>query len=58
MFAAQAAACRLLSAGSLPPSLASLVHTSVPPAWQADYEALCKKLKEVSALSGISGLLG
>ncbi len=22
-----------------------------------DYEALCKKLKEVSALSGISGLL-
>ncbi|KAL4428286.1 hypothetical protein ABPG75_002375 [Micractinium tetrahymenae] len=25
---------------------------------KADYEALCKKLKEVSALSGISGLLG
>lgn len=33
--------------------------SSVPPAaWQADYDALCKKLKELAALSGISGLLG
>jgi len=34
------------------------LHPAPPPRVQADYDALCKKLKDLSALNGISGLLG
>ena len=36
----------------------SLKHSALSSALAQDYETLCKKLKEMSTLGGISGLLG
>ena len=38
--------------------MTSASAVAAPPAVREDYAALCERLREISALSGVSGLLG
>jgi hypothetical protein len=56
-------ACARLAARPAPPrrrvaAMATAGAAAAPAAVKADYDALCERLREISALNGVSGLLG